>query len=394
VVPLSRWGKGEILSAIVSVYKQSHKLNVAPVGVDSMKFALLFALLRGGGFSVSPATTVIETKSNETSTYECDLSVVVVSFNTRDVLRRCLRTLDAEGENLSLEILVVDNGSRDGSVEMMAREFPHVRLFQAGTNLGFAAANNVMFSLARGRYIVMLNSDAFLRPGALHAAIEHMNREPNTALAGARLVGEQGNWQPSARMFPSPLNDFLMLSGLAHRFRSSRLLGRADRTWADPLEEADVDWVPGAFSIIRPDALKKIGTFDESFFLYCEEVDLCRRLKAAGYAVRYWPNVVVVHLGGESSKSVQNAVFSISGSQLALWRLRSSYLYYRKHHGSGAWRIMAMECGWHWLRMVWNRMSRDPRDREKFSESCLMISLIGRAWKETNGGRVSPSRPW
>jgi hypothetical protein len=319
---------------------------------------------------------------------------VVVSFNTREVLRRCLRALSIEAESLSLEILVVDNDSRDGSVEMLAREFPHVQLIQAGKNLGFAAANNLMFTQARGRYVVLLNSDAFLQPGALRTALEHMQNEPRTGLGGGRLIGETGAWQPSARMFPCLLNDFLALSGLASRFSKSRLLGRADRTWADHLAEADVDWVPVAFSIIRSDVLNKIGNFDESFFLYYEEVDLCRRVKAAGYAVRYWPDVVVVHLGGESSKSAGNVMLSASGSQLTLWRLRSSYLYYRKHHGSTVWTIMAMEFVWYCLRMMRNSVARDCRRREKVSESRMIISLVKRAWIETKGGRISPPRPW
>src|SRR4029077_3461074 len=111
-----------------------------------------------------------------------------------------------------------------------------------------------------------------------------------------------------------------------------------------------VDWVPGAFSIIRASILERVGGFDESFFLYYEEVDLCRRIKAAGYAVHYRPDITVVHLGGESSKSIERAVRSSSGAQLTLWRFRSGFLYYRKHHGSAAWRAFALESSWHMIR--------------------------------------------
>ena len=320
-----------------------------------------------------------------------DLSVVIVSFNTREVLRRCLNTLATEAKQLSVEVLVVDNASRDGSVEMVASDFPHVRLLQGGKNLGFAAANNLAFPAAQGKYLVLLNSDAFLLPGALERAIAHMEKQPGTGLAGGRLIGEDGSWQPSARQFPSLLNDFLSFSGLAHRFRKSRFWGRADRTWADPLEETGADWVPGAFAIIRASVLEQVGGFDDAFFLYYEEVDLCRRIKAAGYAVRYLPDVVVVHLGGESSKSMENAVRSRMGAQLALWRLRSGYLYYRKHHGGAAWRIMALESGWHLTRLIRNRASRRP---EKAAESQTMMALARQAWRETRGGRYSPPKPW
>jgi GT2 family glycosyltransferase len=324
----------------------------------------------------------------------CDLSVVIVSFNTRDVLRRCLHALLAEARDLAIEILVVDNGSRDGSVEMVAEEFPKVSVIRAGGNLGFAAANNLMFGLGQGRYFVLLNSDAFVQPGVLRRALNHMDREPRVGLAGGRLIGQDGAWQPSARMFPSVFNDILMLSGLATRFRSSAFFGRADRTWADPEKQAETDWVPGAFSIIRTSALREIGNFDEAFFLYYEEVDLCRRMKSAGYTVAYWPDIVVVHLGGESSKSISNVARSRSGAQLTLWRLRSGYLYYRKHHGSAAWRSMAMESVWHWLRMARNRFSRGPDAREKAAESRATIALIRKAWQDTRGGHYSPPRPW
>jgi GT2 family glycosyltransferase len=322
------------------------------------------------------------------------VSVVIVSFNTCDVLRRCLTLLARESKQLAFEAFVVDNGSCDGSVEMMAREFPEVRVVPAGRNLGFAAANNVAFALAQGKYLVLLNSDAFLATGALERAYEHMESEPHTGLAGGRLIGEDGSWQPSARQFPSLLNDFLSFSGLAHRFGKSRFWGRADRTWADPLQETGTDWVPGAFSIIRTSVLEEVGRFDESFFLYYEEVDLCRRIKAAGYAIRYWPDVVVVHLGGESSKSMQHAVRSKVGAQLALWRLRSCFLYYRKHHGSAAWRIMALESCWHRVRLFRNRMSQERSRREKAAESQVMVDLVKQAWKETRGGCFSPPKPW
>jgi len=340
---------------------------------------------------LSPALTIAEKTSKSRRACQYDLSVVIVSFNTREVLRRCLHTLATEAKQFSVEVLTVDNASRDGSPEMVTSEFPHVRLLQAGKNLGFAAANNLAFQVAQGKYLVLLNSDAFLLPGALDRAIAHMEEHPGTGLAGGRLIGEDGSWQPSARQFPSLLNDFMSFSGLAHRFQKSRFWGRADRTWADPLEETGTDWVPGAFSIIRASVLEQVGGFDDSFFLYYEEVDLCRRIKAAGHAVRYLPDVGVVHLGGESSKSMENAVRSRVGAQLALWRLRSGYLYYRKHHGGAAWRIMALEFGWHLMRLIRNRASSHP---EKAAESQAMMVLARRAWHETRGGRYSPPKPW
>jgi len=150
-----------------------------------------------------------------------DVSVVIVSFNTRELLRECLHTVYQQ-EGVSIEVLVVDNASSDGSAQMVREEFPQVGLTISDVNLGFAGANNVAFAQARGRYVVLLNSDAFLRPGTLHQAVEQMDGEPEVGLCGGLLVGRDESWQPSARLFPSLLNDLLSLSGLAHRFPKSR----------------------------------------------------------------------------------------------------------------------------------------------------------------------------
>jgi GT2 family glycosyltransferase len=289
---------------------------------------------------------------------------------------------------------VVDNVSRDGSAKMVEQEFPEVRLIRSDVNLGFAAANNKAFPLATGRYLVLLNSDAFLQPFALRRSIDYMNADPHIGLGGARLTGADGSWQPSCRMFPSPLNDFLSLSGLAAKFPKSRFFGRQDYTWADENVPADADWVPGAYSIIRRTVLEEVGYFDERFFLYYEEVDLCRRIKNAGYKVQYWPDVVVVHLGGESSKTVAGLTMSKSGAQLELWRMRSAFLYYRKHHGPTAWLTKQMEARWHTLRRLKNLLSTNEAHRAKAQQSQMIIDLLQRAWQETSGGAESPARPW
>jgi len=277
---------------------------------------------------------------------------------------------------------------------MVAGGFPAVRLLRSSVNLGFAAANNLAFRHAGGRYVVLLNSDAFLAPGALARSSALMDRHPEIGLAGGRLVGRDGSWQPSARMFPSVLRDFLALSGLSARYPRSRFFGRADGTCCDPLEPAAVDWVPGAYSIIRREALDRAGYFDENFFLYYEEVDLCRRIRGAGYRVQYWPEIVVTHLGGESSKTVTGLSLSSNGSQLALWRMRAGLLYYRKHHGAGSWRVRQMERAWHTLRKWRNLWGSGPERRRKAEDSRVAVELLDRAWKETAGGRVSPARPW
>src|SRR5215469_536297 len=324
-----------------------------------------------------------------------DVSVVIVSFNTREVLRECLQTLERETSEVAYETIVVDNASVDGSADMVEREFPRVRLIRSAVNLGFAAANNRGFAGARGRYVSQLNSDAFVHPGALDLAVKHMDARPQVGLSGGRLVGRDGSLQPSRRKFPSPLNEALNLTGLAAKYRRSRFFGRADRTWGDPLESGPADWVPGAFTLIRRQVLEQIGHLDERFFLYFDDVDLCRDVKAFGYAVWYFPDVVVTHVGGESARAVSNLRLSSSGAQLVLWRMRSQLLYHRKYHGAlGAWLTMTLEISWNWLRALHNSRPKHPAQAGKALEARNLIAIIRQAWRETRGGQVCPPKPW
>lgn len=320
-----------------------------------------------------------------------DISVLIVSFNTRDRLRECLQTLRTQTGDIRLETVVLDNASRDGSADMVQEEFPEVLLVRSDANLGFGNGNNLALQHAHGRFIVLLNSDALIPAPTLSLALSHMEAEPNVGMGGGRLLDPDGGWQPSARRFPSLLDELLIISGLAAKFPHSRFFGRFDRTWADPEVAAEVDWVPGAFAIIRRDLIERIGFFDPRFFLYYEEVDLCRRIKAAGFAVRYWPDLKISHIGGESSRTLKDMNFTSTGSQLTLWRIRSQLLFYRKWHGPlWAWLMKGLEQGWHRLRALRNR----GRDQNKVSESAKLVQLWDQAWRETQGGDVSPPQPW
>ena len=323
-----------------------------------------------------------------------EVSIIVISFNTRELLHECLSTCVAECADIPAEILVVDNVSTDGSIEMVEREFPQVILIKSEVNLGFGVANNVALERARGRYFVLLNSDAFFEPGSLALAIKHMDETPTCGLGGALLVGRGGTWQPSAKAFHSISGDIIVLTGLADKFPKSQVFGRVSRTWADESVPAKVDWVPGAFAIIRPSALKTIGLFDPLFFLYYEEVDLCLRMNQAGLEVWYWPDVKITHVGGQSSKTLKKLEFSTRTAQVVLWRMRSTLLYYRKHHGWHAWMAKWTEKILYSITVLRNRFSSVPERREREQHYRKMIALMDQAWTETDGGRISPPRPW
>lgn len=342
--------------------------------------------------TAAPEATGLKTKVSTAET--ADVSVIIVSFNTREVLRQCLESVLEDASGLQSEILVVDNASTDGSPEMIEQDFPQVRLLRSEINLGFGEGNNVALREARGRYFVLLNSDAFFVKGALPLAIQHMDENPSVGLAGCRLIGRDGLLQPSSRSFHSVLGDLIVLSGLAAKFPKSRFFGNFDRTWANEHDAAPIDWVPGAFSIVRPSALQKVGLFDPDFFLYYEEVDLCMRFKKAGIPVWYWPDITVIHIGGESSRQLKSLEFSPRAAQVVLWRMRSTLLYYRKHHG---WQVKLakwMEQSLYTITVFRNRFSSDPEKRERARHHRILIALMNQAWRDTNGGRISPPRPW
>jgi GT2 family glycosyltransferase len=339
---------------------------------------------------------------NLRTSYPYAVSIIVVSYNTRDLLRDCMKSLLAEcarlPHNQPAEVLVVDNASTDGSPEMVTREFSTshipVRLIRSDVNLGFGAANNLALNKAQGQYPILLNSDAFLHSGALSLAIEHMNVTPEAGAAGARQVSRDGSWQPSARSFPSIWNAAIVLTGLSARFRHSRIFGVPDRTWADPLQPAETDWVPGSFFILRREALLKTGLFDPAFFFYFEEVDLCRRIRAAGFRVYYWPDIVVTHIGGESTRQLPSLKFSESDQQVVLWRMRSTLLYYRKHHGAKVDLAYWLELTLLKLRWLRNVRNSNPARRPRAEEARHLTRLLHQAWHETKGGRISPPQPW
>lgn len=324
----------------------------------------------------------------------CEVSIVIVSFNTREILRECLFSVLTEGQGIDVEILVVDNASADGSADMVEQEFPDVRLIRAERNLGFGAANNLALQQARGRYFVLLNSDAFLQPGALALSIRHMDQEPKCGLGGGRLTGRDGHLQPSSRSFNTITDDLLVATGLAARFPKSKFFGHFDRTWADDREAAEVDWVPGAFCIIRPEALERAGLFNPLFFLYYEEVDLCMRIKQAGYTVWYWPDISIVHIGGESSRQLTTLEYSSTAAQVVMWRMRSTLLYYRLHHGWKVHLARWTESGLYALQVARNRLSRNPWRKQRGASSRVLMRLMHQAWIDTKGGTVSPPQPW
>ncbi|MDB0552475.1 glycosyltransferase family 2 protein [Ralstonia solanacearum] len=329
-----------------------------------------------------------------------NLAILIVTYNSAGEISHLLDHLRPELRPAAWQVIVVDNASHDGSADLVSAHHPWATLVRCPRNLGFAGAVNLAARHANADVLLLLNPDASAAPDCIAQGLKRMSSEPRVGIAGGRLLGDDGCDQPSARRFPSLLNDALALSGLSARFPHSRLFGRADRTWCDPSVAAEVDWVPGAFAFVRASLFQQLGGFDPRFFLYYEEVDLCRRARALGYTVQYWPEMRVRHTGGVSARSHSRTTgsdFSGSGSQLTLWRMRSGLLYYRKHHGwLAAWASNRLEATWHILRALRHRRFAETSDAraDKYRQSRQRAVQLRQAWHETMGGRVSPPTPW
>lgn len=321
-----------------------------------------------------------------------ELSILIVTYNSQALVCPLLDHLQREIAEMAAEVVVVDNASRDGTAAAIREQHPWVRVIASPRNLGFAAGNNLAAQHARGRTLLLLNPDAMPAPGALRRALALLEQNPQVGLAGGQLRAPDGSRQPSARMFPTLRDEFFTLAGLAARFPSSRLFARLDRRWANPDESAQVDWIPGAFVFLPARVWAKLGGFDERFFMYYEEVDLCRRLREAGWTVMYWPELQALHIGGASARTVQHARVSRAGSQLESWRMRSALLYYRKQHGwLAAAAVHLLERGWHRLRQLKARLQGRHEHAGEFG---LHARQLLQAWRDTDGGRISPATPW
>lgn len=255
-----------------------------------------------------------------------DLSIIIVNWNVRELLRRCLASIsNTQSPIPTSEIIVVDNASSDGSAEMVRNEFPHVRLIANTTNRGFTGGNNDGLAQARGRYVLLLNPDTEVVGDALATMVAYADAHPQVGALGPQLLNPDGSVQSSRRRFPTlatALFESTWLQPLAPR-------GVLERYYALDLPDdqpAEVDWVTGAALLVRREAMEQVGMLDEGFFMYSEELDWCRRIKAAGWQIVYLPAAQIIHHVGKSSEQVV--------PQRHIYFQTSKVRYLRKHHGA------------------------------------------------------------
>jgi GT2 family glycosyltransferase len=246
-----------------------------------------------------------------------DLSILIVSWNTRELLAGLLASLTAESIRSSREIIVVDNDSQDGSPEMVATQFPEVTLIRNKQNVGFARANNQAIAKAQGRYVLLLNSDTIVSPRVLEGLIDFMETHVAVGVCSPRLLTRNGTPQPFA-FGGDPSLAYLVRRGVKRLIRRRPL-----HDWGIE-HTADVDWVSGACLLLRREALLQVQGLDEEIFLYFEDVDLCRRIRQQGWRICYVPALAITHLGGQSLQ--QNPAAQRAYQQ-------SLKYFYTKHYG-------------------------------------------------------------
>lgn len=261
-----------------------------------------------------------------------DISIIIVSWNVRDLLRRCLQSSlkfevpSPEPQTLNLELIVVDNASSDGTVEMLRNEFPNVRVIANPQNAGFTRANNQALAIAQGRYLFLLNPDTELQPGALQTLYAYAEAHPHVGIIGPKLFYGDGTPQSSRRRFPTLMTAFLESTKLQQWFPRNRVLTRYYMLDTRDDETQQVDWVNGAAMFVRRAVYEQIGGFDEAFFMYSEELDWCYRAKQAGWQIVYLPTARVTHYEGKSSEQVV--------AQRDIYFHSSKIRFFRKYRGA------------------------------------------------------------
>jgi len=256
-----------------------------------------------------------------------DLSVIIVNWNTKNLLLQCLESVYQTIKRVEMEVFVVDNGSMDGSIAAAKGRFPEVKFIQNEINLGFARANNQALSLAKGRYLLLLNPDTQVKKGAMERLISFMDAHPEAGGAGAQLLNSDGSRQNSIANFPSLATELLNKSLLRWLFPS--VFPGKERNYPEPIE---VDSVIGACMVVKRDAIEPVGLLDEGYFLFLEETDWCYRMRRTGWKIYHVPQAEIYHFQG---KGVE-----MEKKKARVEYYRSLYRFFKKNRGRLQWFIL------------------------------------------------------
>lgn len=260
-----------------------------------------------------------------------DLSVVILNYNTKDLTRTCLTTLLASRlEDYTMEVIVCDNGSDDGSAEMVAEEFPGVTLIKNGKNLGFAAGNNPGIKKAKGRYVLLLNTDTEMPKDTLRVMIDFMDANPAAGAATCKLLLPDGSMDPAChRGFPTPWASLSYLLKLEKMFPKTRLFGEYHQGYKDLSTIHEVDCIVGAFFMVRREVIAAVGLLDEDYFMYGEDIDWAYRIRNAGWKIMYNPTVTMLHKKKQSGRANKAASRRVTTE---IYFHKYNWLFYKKNY--------------------------------------------------------------
>ncbi len=284
------------------------------------------------------------------------LSIIIVSWNVRALLEKCLVSLFEHPLHDSFEVIVVDNASQDGSVRMVQEKFPQVKCMANQENLGFSRANNMAYRESRGEYLLLLNPDACVHAGALDGMVSYLERHDGVGIVGGKLLNADGSLQPSVRTLPTFWQQFFV----------NKLLGKDPELAFDYTKQQEVDQVMGAFLVTRRSLVEHLGFLDERFFIWMEDVDFCKRVKEAGYKVIYLPSVVATHQRSSSFNQQNLVVRQIRFN-------KSSRQYYKKHHGMLPYLILTLSSPLS-LAIAWGKEKTKGIYVPQFDSSPLSLS--------------------
>ncbi|HEX2174081.1 MAG TPA: glycosyltransferase family 2 protein [Dehalococcoidia bacterium] len=300
------------------------------------------------------------------------VAIVIVSFNTADLLDQCLESIARCESRCELDVIVVDNGSRDGSADRVADRYPGVHLIRNAENLGFSKATNQGIRITDADYVLLLNSDTVVLPGAIDRVVEYLEAHPAAGIAGCKVLKPDGTLDaPCRRSFPTPQNAFYQRVGLSRLFPESRRFGAYYVSYLDANETASVDCLMGAYMLIRRAVIDQIGLLDEDCFFYAEDIDYCYRAKQAGWDVVYYPGATIIHHRGASTAKDR--------IKATTYFHRSMLVYYRKHLAPRRSRLVnglvysgiALSYA---AALVWNKITR-PRHARPLSN---LREFVGR----------------
>jgi GT2 family glycosyltransferase len=274
------------------------------------------------------------------------LSIIILCWNDLKIIADCLSSVYSNIHSMEIEVIVSDNGSTDGSCEFIRQNFPQVRVIENGINLRFGKGNNVGIAVSRGKYVLILNPDTIMHEGALERFVKFADQHPEAGGFGCRVLNLDGSYQGSARPFPTIWREWLAalylrpLGYISDAFVSDKYVRWNGET------ERSIDWQSGCCLLVRGELLKRLGGFDEQFYYYYEDLDLCHRIWDAGYPLVYTPAVAITHLGGQST----NVRFPIA---FALDKYRNRYRYFYKYFGRrGVRRCRHVSIAWLLIRRI------------------------------------------